>query len=157
MLSTSLCDYSDAYIVIKGTITVGNTAAFGADANNTKKMVTLKNCVPFTSCISRINNTQTDDAQYIDVVVPMYNLTEYSDNYSKTSGILFQYCREIPAVDNDGAVTDFAEANATDSSNLKVKLTCQTGNDGTKNVETMVPLKYLSNFWRTPEMPLINC
>ena len=79
----------------------------------------------------------------------MYNLIEYSDNYLKTSGILFQFCRNIPALDNDGAVTDFTEANVTDSLNLNKNLTGQTGDNGTKIVELMVPLKYLSNFWRT--------
>ena len=80
-------------------------------------------------------------------------LIDYSDNYSKTSRILFQYCRDVPAVDGDGEVTDFTEANATDSFNLKVKLIGQASNNGTKNIEIMVPL---SNFWKTLEMPLIN-
>ena len=87
----------------------------------------------------------------------MYNLREYSDNHSKTSGTLFQYFRDVPAADNNGAVTDFTEANVNDLFNLKVKLAGQAGNDGTKNVETMVLFKYLSNFWRTLEMPLTNC
>ena len=81
MLGTSLCDYSDAYILVKRTITVANTAVADADANNTNKKVITKNCVPFTSCISRINNMQIDNAQYIDVVMSIYNLIEYSDNY----------------------------------------------------------------------------
>ena len=85
----------------------------------------------------------------------MYILIEYSDNYSKTSGSLWQYCKDIPAVDNDGDITDFNEANATDSFNFKTKITGQTDNNGIINVEIMVPLKCLSNFWRTPEMPLI--
>ena len=87
----------------------------------------------------------------------MYNLIEYSDNYSKTSGNLWQYCKEIPVVDNEGNVIDFNGANATDSFNFKTKITGQTNDDGIINVEIMVPLKYLSNFWRTLEMPLINC
>ena len=133
MLSSSLCDYSDMHILVKGTITVVNTAAAGEAANNADKIVIFKDCAPFTSCISRINNTQIDDAQYIDIVMSMYNLIQYSDNYWKTSGILWQYCRDVPAVDNDGAVTDFSEANATtDLFNLKEKLTGQTGNYGTK-------------------------
>ena len=96
--------------------------------------------------------------------MPMYNLIEYSDNYSKTSGSLWQYCKEIPAIDNDGDITDFNGANATDSFNFKNKITGQTAannNDGNiagrVDVEVMVPLKYLSNFWGTPEMSLINC
>ena len=68
-----------------------------------------------------------------------------------------QYCKEIPAVDNNGAIADFNGANATDSFNFKIKLTCQTNNNGIINVDIMIPLKHLSNFWRTLEMPLINC
>ena len=87
----------------------------------------------------------------------MYNLIEYSDNYSKTSGSLWQYCKEIPAVNNDGDIVDFNGANATDSFNFKTKITGQTNNDGRIDVEIMVSLKYLSNFCETLEMPLINC
>ena len=100
----------------------------------------------FTCCINRINNTQIDDGQYIDVVMPMYNLIEYRDNHSKTSAILWKFYRDVPAADDQGEVTDFTEANLTDSFNIKVELTGQTGNNGTKDVEIMVPLKYLSNF-----------
>ena len=134
MLKSSLCDYSDAYILFKGTITVSDTGKAAAP-NNADKNVIFKNCVPFTSSISRINNTQIDDAQYIDVVMPMYNLIEYIDNYSKTTAILFPFCRDVLAVDDDdGEITDFTEANATtDTFNLKVKLTGQTDNNGTKN------------------------
>ena len=89
MLRSRLCDYGDAYILVKGNITVNNTAADGAAANNTNKKVIFKNCAPFTNCISKINNTQIDNAEYIDIVMPMYNLIEYSDNYSKTSGSLW--------------------------------------------------------------------
>ena len=90
--------------------------------------------------------------------MPMYNLIEYSDNYSKTSGSLWQYCKDIPAVNNNGDIVDFNGANATDSFNFKAKITGQTDDDGEiNNVEIMVPLKYLSNVWRTLEMPLINC
>ena len=85
MLRSSLCDYSDAYILVKGNITVNNTAADGAAANNTNKKVIFKNCAPFTNCTSKINNTQIDDAEHIDIVMSMYNLIQYSDHYSKTS------------------------------------------------------------------------
>ena len=158
MLRSSLCDYSDAYILVKGNITVNNTAADGAAANNTNKKVIFKNCAPFTSCISKINNTQIDNAECIDIVMPVYNLIEYSDNYSKTSESLWQYCKEISAVNNEGNIVDFNGASATDSFSFKTKITGQTNNDGEINgVEIMAPLKYLSNFWRTLEMPLINC
>ena len=153
MLRSSLCDYSDAYILVKGNITVNNTAADGAAANNTNKKVIFKNCAPFTNCISKINNEQIDNAEYIDIVMPMYNLIEYSDNYSKTSGSLWQYCKEIPAVNNDGNIVDFNGANATDSFNFKTKITGQTAADNDKgnnagrvDVQIMVPVKYLSNF-----------
>ena len=85
MLKSSLCDYSDPYILVKETITVSNIAAADADANNTNKKVKFKNCTPFTNCISEINNKQTENAKDIDIMIPMYNLIEYSDNYSKAS------------------------------------------------------------------------
>ena len=157
MLKSSLCDYSDAYIHVKGTITVNNTGAGDTDANNTNKKVIFKNCAPFTKCVSEINNTNVDDTKDIHIVMPMYNLTEYSNNYSKTSRSLRQYCKDIPAVNSDNAIVDFTNNNLTDSFNFKVKMTGQTGNNGTKNVEIIVPLKYLSNFWRTLDVPLINC
>ena len=74
MLKSSLCDYSDAYILAKGTISINNTAAEGAAVNNDNKNVVFKNCAPFTNCISEINNTQVDNAKDIDIVMPMYNL-----------------------------------------------------------------------------------
>ena len=104
-----------------------------------------------------INNMQIDNAKDIDIVMPMYNLIEYSDNYAKTTGSLWQYCKDIPAQNDNDEIIVFDVNNATDSFNFKVKITGRTGNDGTKSVEIMVPLKYLSNFWRTLEMPLINC
>ena len=154
MLKSSLCDYSDAYILVKGTISVNDTAAGDAINNNNRKVI-FKNCAPFTNCISEINNTQIDNAKDIDIVIPMYNLIEYSDNYAKTTGSLWQYCKDIPARNNNNEIVN--SENLTDSFNFKAKITGQTGNDGKKDVEIMVPLKYLSNFGRTLEMPLINC
>ena len=149
MLGSNLCDYADAYILVKGAITItgagDDAAARQADERN--KGVIFKNCVSFTKCISRINNTDIDTARDIDIVVPMYNLIEYSDNYSKTSGSLWQYYKDDP---ND---------NLTDSESFKykVKITGKPLDYGnTKDVEIIVPLEYLSNFWRTLEMPLIN-
>ena len=156
MLKSSLCDYSDAYILVKGTISINSTAVDGAVANNTNKKVIFKNCAPFTNSINEINNTQIDNAKGIDIVMPMYNLIEYSNNYEKT-GSLWQYCKDIPALNANDEFTQFTGGNATDSFNFKAKITGRTGDDGTKNVEIMVPLKYLSNFWRTLEMPLIIC
>ena len=81
MLRSSLCDYSDAYILVKGNISVNNTAGAGADANNTNKKLIYKNCAPFTDTIREINNSQVDNAKDIDMVIPIYNLIEYIDNY----------------------------------------------------------------------------
>ena len=118
----------------------------------------FKNCAPFTNCISEINNTQIDNAEYIDLVMLIYNLIEYSDNYWKTSGSLWQYYKEIPAVNNAGDIVIFNGANATDSFNLKAKITGKTNDDGDiENAEIMVLLKYFRHFWRTLEIPLINC
>ena len=122
MLRSSLCNYSDPNILVKGNITVNNIVAEGAATNNTNKKAIFKNCAPFTNCISKINNTHIDDAEHIDIVMPMYHLTEYSDNYSKTSGSLWQYCIEIPAVNDDGDIVNFNGANVTDSFNFKTKI-----------------------------------
>ena len=82
MLKSSLCDYSDAYILVKGNISVNNTAGATAAANNTDKKVIFKNRAPFTNCVIKLNNNaQIDNAEYIDIVMPMYNLIEYIDNY----------------------------------------------------------------------------
>ena len=158
MLKSSLCDYSDAYILVKGTITVNNSAAADADANNTNKKLISKNCAPFINCISEINNTHvyTCHNTHIDKVMPMYNLIEYSDNHSKISGSLCQYFKDIPAVNINGDIVRFNEANATDSFNFKAKITGQIGDNGIKRVEIKAQLKYLSNFWKNIEMPLIN-
>ena len=82
MLRSSLCDYSEAYILVKGNISVNNTAAADADANNTNKKVIFKNCALFTDCISKIHNTQVYNAKDIDIAMPMYNLIEHNNNYS---------------------------------------------------------------------------
>ena len=150
MLKSSLCDYSDAYILVKGTITIvgaGDDAA-ARQADERDKCVIFKNYAPFTNCIREINNTQVDNAKDIDIVMPMYNLIECSDNYAKTSGSLWQYYRDEP---ND------VLANS-ESFKFKVRVTGKTpANENEKDVEIMVPLRYLSNFWRILEMPLINC
>ena len=150
MLRSNLCDYADSCILVKGTITITGAGANvdARQADERDKGVTFKNCAPFTKCISRINNTDIDNAHDIDIVMPMYNLTEYSNNYSKTSGSLWQYYKDDP---NDNLANS-------ESFKSKVKKTGKTSNNGnTKDVEIILPLKYLSNFWRTLEMPLINC
>ena len=90
MLRSSLRDYADSYILVKGTITITGAGANAGErqADERDKGVTFKNCAPHTKCISRINNTDIDNAHDIDIVMPMYNLIEYSHNYSKTSGSL---------------------------------------------------------------------
>ena len=88
MLRSSLCDYSDAYILVKGNISVNNTTASGAATNIVTKKRIFKNCAPFNNCKSKVDNTQIDNAEYIDIVMPAYNLIEYSDYDSKTSGSL---------------------------------------------------------------------
>ena len=131
MLISSLCDYSDADILIRETITVPNTAAADANPNNSNKEV--------------IN---TDRYKNIDVVMLMYNIIKYSDNYLKSSGGFWQYYRNESALINI-TVDNFPDVSAS------FKFKQKTGNDGTKHVEIMVSLKYLRNFWRTLEMSLI--
>ena len=150
MLKSSLCDYSDEYILESGTMIItgegDNDAAKQLDERN--EGVIFKNCAPFTDCISETNNNQMDNAKDIDVVMLMYKLIEYSDKYSKTSGSLWQYYRDDP---NDNITQS-------ESFKSKIKITGKTPADGnTKNVEIAVPLKYLSNFWRTLETPLMKC
>ena len=101
VLGSSLCDYSGTYILVKGKITItgagDNAAARQADERDKGcRDVAFKNCALFPSCISEINNTKIDNARDIDIVMPMYNLIEYNDNYSKTSGSLRQYYRDKP-------------------------------------------------------------
>ena len=148
MLKSSLCDYSDAHRLVCGTITVKNTGT-AAVPNNIKDII-IKNCVPFTDCVSEINNTQIDNEKDIDVVIPMYNLIEYSDNYSKSSGSLWQYYRDEPFSDYNDVIVDFLADNNNSSApfKFKTKIAGRIGNNGTKDVKIMVPLKYLSNFIR---------
>ena len=115
MLRSNLCDYADAYILVKGTITI--TGAGNDDAtkraDERDKGVTFKNWAPFTKCINRINNTEIDNAKDIDIGMPMYNLIEYSDNYSKPSGSLWQYYENDP------------DDNMADSESFKYKVKSQ--------------------------------
>ena len=149
-----IIDYSDAYIVVKGTITV-------ADPNNTNydKKLAFKNNALFTFCISKINNILIDNAEDLDIVTPMYNLLEYSKNYRKTTGSLWNYYRVEPNSSifgwNNNVNYSIKDSKSFD---YKASITGKLeGIDRTKDVEIVVPLKYLSNFWRTLDMPLINC
>ena len=113
-----------------------------AAADNDKEVV-FKNCALFTNCISEINNTQIDNTKYIDVIMPMYNLIEYSNNYSETSGSLWQNYRDEPAFADAGAIKNFDVGNNNSASfEFKQKITGATGANGTKDVEIMVPLKF---------------
>ena len=144
LFESSLCDYSDAYILVTGNIT--------ATPNNAATQVVFKNCVPFEKCRTEINETFTE-ATHINITMPMHNLTEYSDNYSDTSGSLWHFKRD--EIINNADVTNDDNA---PSFKHKASLIGDTGNNGRKNgIKIAVPLKYLRNFWRSLEMPLINC
>ena len=144
-IESSLYDHSDAYILVTGNIT--------AAPNIAATQVIFKNCAPFKKCRTEINETFVDAKDFINITMPMYNLIEYGDNYSDTSGSLWQFKKD--EIINNAYVTN---DNNAPSFKYKAKLIGNTGNDGTKNeVKIAVPLKYLSNFWRSFEMPLINC
>ena len=154
MLRSDLCDYSDAYIVVKGTITVTRPGSIMYD-----KKLAFKNNAPFTSCISKINNTLIDNAEDLDIVMPMYNLLEYSKNYRKTTGSLWNYYRDEPNSGIGGRNNNVNYSiQYSKSFDYKASITGILEDiDRTKDVEIVVPLKYLSNFWRTLDIPLLNC
>ena len=145
MLNSSLCDYSDAYILVNGTILVSNIGTTAAPNNRKNKVV--KNCTPFTDYITEINNTQIDNAKDTDVVIPMYNLIEYCHNHFKTSRSLWQYYRDEPFSDANGAIADFpADNNNNASFKFKTKIAGRIENNGERDIKIMVPLNCLSNF-----------
>ena len=172
MLRSSLCDYSDAYVLVKGTITVtapgvNNNADNIRDKRN--RPLILKNNAPFVSCITRINGKLIEDADDLDIVISMYNLLEYSKNYRKTIGSLYNYYRDELSDDADD--NNFDNINVVNSNTFKYKnkITGNTYNvnagvqgydvnkNGTQEVELATPLKYLGNFWRALNIPLISC
>ena len=122
-----MCDYSEAYILVSGTIRITGTGADHAatQVDERNKGVTFKNCAPFTNCISEINNTQIDNVKYTDVVMPLYDLIEYSNNYSKTLGSLSQYYRD----ESNDNIANF------ESFQFKVKITGNTTDADNKKVE----------------------
>ena len=146
-LESSLWDYSDAYILVTGNITV-------AGANDNTK-VAFKNCAPFRKCRPEINETFVDDAEHINIAMPMYNLIEYSDNYSDISGSLWNFKRD--EIIGNINVTNNNSSSFKYKSNLIGDTDADGANRKKENVKIAVPLKYLSNFWRSLEMPLINC
>ena len=185
MLRSNLCDYSDAYILVNGTITV--TAAEGPNNIREKrnKPLILKNNAPFVSCIKRINGELIEDADDLDIIMPMYNLLEYSKNYRKTMGSLYNYYRDKLSDDADD--NNFRNIKLVNSNSFKYKnkIIGNTYNidvtipnpdpataaaipvvanpnydantEGTKTIELAIPLKYLGNFWRALNIPLISC
>ena len=176
MLRSNICDYSDAYILVNGTITV--TGNHPRDRQN--RPLILKNNAPFVSCITRINGELIEDADDLDIVMPMYNLLEYSKNYRKTIGSSYNYYRDELSDDNDN--DNFGNIKVVNSKVFKYKnkIIGNTynvdstrapaaggarernpdyiaNNSGKKRIELAIPLKYLRNFWRALNIPLISC
>ena len=176
MLRSDLCDKSDAYIVAKGVVTV---SAEERDRDEINRDLILKNNAPFISRISKINRVLIENAEDLDIVIPMYNFLEYSKNYSKTSSSLWNYYRDEltdETNDNNGPNKNVMNSKSfkymvstTGSTyNVPRRITDEDDNPannpdyvankrGIKEVEIAVSLRYLSNFWRALEMPLINC
>ena len=172
MLRSNLCDYSDAYILIKGTITVtapgvNNNADNIRDKRN--RPVILKINAPFVSCITRINGELIEDADDLEIVMSMYNLSEYSKNYRKTIGSLHNHYRD--ELSDDAGDNNFDNIKVINSNTFKYKnkiigntYNVNAGAQGydvnknsTQEVELAIPLKYLGNFWRALNIPLISC
>ena len=159
MLRSDICDYSDAYVIMKRRISVRETN----DPNRINKKLTFKNNVPFRSCISKINNTFVENAEDLDIVMSMYNLLEYNDNYSMTSGSYWNYYRDkINDDENENDANDNrmnkSKTTASKSFENKTKIIGSTpNNNNILDAEVVIPLNYLSNFWRSLDFSLINC
>ena len=146
MLRSDLCDFSDAYIVVEGTITLEGDN----DANKQNKNLAFQNNAPFANCISNINGVKIDNVEDLDIIMPMYNLLEYSKNYRKTTGSLWNYYRDKPS----NPLTSNSESFKYKTSIVGKKT---EDNDSLTNAKLVIPLKHLSNFWRSLNIPLINC
>ena len=133
MIKSSLYVYIDVHILVKQSITVENIE-IAAVPNHRNKKVIFKNCGMFTDCVSEINNKEVDHAKDIDVVILMYNLTEYSDNYKKTFGSLWQYYRDEALIGDDCNFIDIPDDPDIASFKYKPKITSQAGNDGTSKM-----------------------
>ena len=151
VLKPNLCDYAEAYILVDGTIRAANTV------NATR--LALKNFSPFTKCNLEINDEPVDTAENLDIVMLMYSLIEYPDNYQDSSATLYQYKRDEPPDNNVNLTAD-------NSTSFKYKVNLlgniaaadpDNSREGRLNVKVVIPLKHLSNFFRSLEMPLINC
>ena len=178
MLRSDLCGFSDAYIFVKGSIIVtkktftvddieapNNTVANATATNNAndnafgEKKLVFENNAPFINCISKINGVKIDNAEDLDVIIPMYNLLEYSKNYRKTTKRLWNYYRDEPRSTIGASNITHSILNS-ESFDYKANLMENgvTQNNLTKHdVKVVVPLKHLSNFWRHLDIPLINC
>ena len=182
MLRSNLCDYSDVYVLVKGTITV-TAPGVNNDANNIRdkrnRPVILKNNAPFVSCITRINGELIEDADDLDIVMSMYDLLEYSKNYRKTIGSLYNYYRDELSDNADD--DNFGNIKVVNSNTFKYKNKIigntydvdaipnpdgagqiddpiyNVNKNGTQEVELAIPLKHLGNFWRALNIPLISC
>ena len=167
MLRSDLCDYSDAHILVKGTITV-TANGYNNNANNIgdkrNRPLILKNNAPFLSCITRINGKLIEDAEDLDIVMPMYNLLEYIKNYRKTIGSIYNYYKdELGGNDNnnDNAVNSntFMYKNKITGNTYNVAARAEgyiANKNGTQKIELAIPLKYFGNFWRALNIPLIS-
>ena len=179
VLRSDLCDYSDAYILVNGTITIARNHP--RDRQN--RPLILKNNAPFISCISKINNELIEDAEDLAIVMPIYNLLEYSKSYKKFIGSLYNYYRDELSDDADNDNFGNIKVVNSEAFKYKNKIIGNTynvdstipnpdaaavnprianpyyvaNNSGKKNIELAIPLKYLGNFWRALNMPLISC
>ena len=171
MLRSNLCDCSDAYILVEGTITVKAPGANNG-ANNIRdkrnRSLILTNNAPFVSCITRINGKFIEDADDLDIVMSMYNLLEYSKNYRKTLGSLYNY--DGDELSDDADDNNFDNIKVVNSNTFKYKnkiigntydvdagaQSYDVNKNGTQEVELAIPLKYLGNFWRALNIPLIS-
>ena len=156
MLRSDLCDFSDAYIVVKRDITLEGDN----DANKRNKNIAFKNNAPFINCISKINGVKIDNAEDLDVVMPMYNLLEYSKNYRKTTGSLWNYYRDEPS-DPLSSNSEYFKYKTSITGNTYNVGVDEEGYDPNKvgkiETEVVIPLTHLSNFWRSLNIPLVNC
>ena len=148
VLKSNLCDYNDAYILVRGDISITGHQA---------TQVTFKKCTPFTKCVAEVYEILIDDAKYLDLVMPINNLIEYSSNYSETTGSLRFYFKD----EATNFKTDVVNDDKFKSFKYNAKWLENTVADGanaiSRNETIAVPLNYLSNFWRSLEMPIINC
>ena len=156
MLRSDLCDFSDAYIVARGNITVTEPI----NAKQKDESVAFKNNAPLVNFISKINDKQIENVEDLDIVLPMYNLLEYSKNYRKTTGSLWNYYRDEPSNPLSSNSESFKYKTSITGNTYNVG-DGEEGYDANKvgknETEVVIPLKHLSNFWRTLNIPLINC